>query len=171
MNNRYLQAVCLALGLSVSMLSFGPGVERANAVARVVRPVTPWQVIHPFMQPLTDYGSGHRGVDVAARSGKAIFAPFSGRISWVGWVGTRRTIALTSFSGLVFEAEPACSKLGRGDDVIGGKPFARVCGSVGYTSHCAPTLCAHLGIRNSAGYFSIEALLGDLSPSRLGPTG
>ena len=171
MKNRYLQAVCLALGLAVSLVSFGPGLERARADAQSARPVMPWHVINPFLQPLTDYGTGHRGVDVSAREGQVVFAPFSGRISWVGWVGTRRTVALSSASGLVFEAEPACSRLSRGDIVRSGSPFARICASRTYVGHCEPRLCTHLGLRNSDGYFSIEALLGDLSPSRLGPNG
>ena len=153
--------------LGVSLVASEPGLVRAVAGTRPTRPLKPWTIIHPFSQPLTKYGTGHRGIDVTARAGQILRSPFSGRISWSGWVGSRNTLAVGSRTGLVFEAEPICSKLLAGVSVARGMPIGRVCSSSSYRSHCGVQLCVHLGLRDASGYFSLEQLFGDLPPSRL----
>jgi len=130
-------------------------------------PVRHWVVMNQFRQPLTPYGSGHRGIDVEVKNGEVIHAPFAAKVYWRGWVGTRFTVALVRLDGLIFEAEPVCSRLATGADALAGATVGRVCESPTYVSHCAPRLCAHLGLRTSLGYFSLESFFGELTPSRL----
>ena len=160
-------ASALALALMCTVSVAIPTVEAKAITTPKVHPVSPWIIEQPFRQPLSRYGRGHRGTDVAVRQGQSVRSPFAGKVSWVGWVGSRNTLAVTSPLGLVFEAEPVCTGLARGQGVKRNGRVGRFCPNPHYRNHCYPDLCAHLGLRDSTGYFSLQAYLDELEPSRL----
>lgn len=63
-----------------------------------------WPVVGPvirdFDPPTDPYGSGHRGIDVAAAAGTPILAPEAGTVSFAGKVGGELFITLDHGGGL-----------------------------------------------------------------------
>ena len=128
-------------------------------------------VINDYEAPLTEYGAGHRGIDIAAPLGIEVIAPVSGEISFAGQVGYRESITIRFGASFSASLEPVCSELAEGSLVLAGEVIGTVCEpDVSYQWHCEFT-CLHFGTRTEFGYFSPLALLGVLSPSRLVPLG
>lgn len=104
-------------------------------------PVTPTHVIAGFRAPVDRYGPGHRGVDLTASPGQAVFAPIDGRVTFSGRVAGRDVLSITDGFRRV-TLEPVSSPLRTGSDVIAGA----LVGTVGVGGHCAGR-CLHVGLR------------------------
>jgi hypothetical protein len=129
------------------------------------------EVINQYEAPLTEYGAGHRGIDLEAPIGTEVIAPVSGEISFSGQVGYRESITIMFGNSLKASLEPVCSELIEGTRVLAGEVIGNVCEpDISYQWHCEFT-CLHFGSRTDTGYFSPLALLGVLAPSRLVPLG
>jgi septal ring factor EnvC (AmiA/AmiB activator) len=116
---------------------------------------------------MTEYGEGHRGIDLATQVGEPVLSPADGEISFVGKVGYRNVISVRFGNSLTASMEPVCSDLVEGTFVLMGEEIGLVCEpDPEYIWHCSET-CLHFGTRSEAGYFSPLALIGGLSPSRL----
>jgi murein DD-endopeptidase MepM/ murein hydrolase activator NlpD len=136
----------------------------------------PVSVSGEFHAPLTRYGSGHRGLDLAATDSEVLLAPTNGVVSFAGQVGGKPVVSFQTTDGLRVSFEPACTQLVAGASVSAGSLLGTVCalgsqtqagGANGYLSHCAPLLCLHWGVRNQFGYLSPRLFWGGLQPSRL----
>ncbi len=93
-----------------------------------------------FDPPDTEYGAGHRGLDITARSGAVVRAVAPGQITFVGRVGNVDVVTIdhgTSRSTY----QPVTSSLTAGDAVARGEVIGILQSG---PSHC-PTSCLHLG--------------------------
>jgi murein DD-endopeptidase MepM/ murein hydrolase activator NlpD len=63
-----------------------------------------WPVVGPiidgFAPPDSPFGSGHRGIDIAAGLGTEVLAPADGTVSFAGPVGGRRFVTIDHGDGL-----------------------------------------------------------------------
>jgi murein DD-endopeptidase MepM/ murein hydrolase activator NlpD len=56
-------------------------------------------VIRPFEEPSSPYGSGHRGIDIAAAFGTDMVAAQDGVVSFAGWVAGALFISIDHADG------------------------------------------------------------------------
>ena len=129
--------------------------------------LTPADTVNQYLAPMTEYGSGHRGIDLPTVIGDRVLSPAAGVISFLGKVGYRNVISVSFGSSLTASMEPVCSELLEGTAVSIGDDIGFVCEpDPEYIWHCSE-ICLHFGTRSEAGYFSPLTLIGGLSPSRL----
>ena len=157
------------------LLAFFSSVNLASVASEpLVMPISGashLEVINQYEAPLTEYGAGHRGVDLEAPIGTEVIAPVSGEISFSGQVGYRESITILFGNSFRTSLEPVCSEFIEGTPVLAGDVIGTVCEpDISYQWHCEFT-CLHFGTRTDSGYFSPLALLGVLAPSRLVPLG
>lgn len=123
--------------------------------------------LNHYIAPMTEYGEGHRGIDLPAQIGGQVLSPASGQISFSGKVGYRNVVSIRFGNSFTASLEPVCSDLVEGTQVLMGETIGIVCEpDLEYLWHCEQT-CLHFGTRSDAGYFSPLALIGGLSPSKL----
>ncbi|MGA5231992.1 murein hydrolase activator EnvC family protein [Streptomyces koyangensis] len=122
--------------------------------------------------PATDFGPGHRGVDLTAAVGTTVRAAATGRVSFAGPVAGRGVLAIElSGSGatpLRITYEPVRPLVAVGDEVVAGQPVAVL--EAG--THC-PHSCLHWGLLRGKEYLDPLTLLPEWmlrrGPSRLLP--
>ena len=125
---------------------------------------TPWD--SEYLAPETDYGPGHRGVDLALELDAKIKAPVSGRIAFADLVVDRPVVTIRAESGYLATFEPACTDLKLGDWVTVGSEFAWHCSpKIDYEYHCKS--CVHFSARSQYGYLSPDYFLTKMLPSQL----
>jgi murein DD-endopeptidase MepM/ murein hydrolase activator NlpD len=128
----------------------------------------PVQLARPYLQPTSDYSSGHRGVDLAVHLSQDVLAPADATVSFVGHLVSRDVLTLSHDGGLVSEFEPACAVVKVGQLVRAGQPIAKACDAdPTYQQHCQGLRCIHFSVRLNGKYLSPLALIGGLSPTRL----
>lgn len=131
---------------------------------------TPHRLVRQYLQPASDYSSGHRGVDYEIELGERLFAPADGVISVARVIVNRGVLAIRHGAGLVTELEPVCTNLEVGTPVRKGEEIGWVCAAgENYSQHCPDDLCVHFSLRSEGKYLSPLALIGGLNPSRLLP--
>jgi len=129
--------------------------------------IAPADTMNHYRAPMTEYGSGHRGIDLPVLMGSLVLSPANGQISFAGKVGYRNVVSVRFGNSLSASVEPVCSELFEGSQVSIGDEIGLVCEpDPEYVWHCAET-CLHFGTRSEAGYFSPLAIIGGLSPSKL----
>lgn len=168
------QVLAIAISLAVGAIYFfqHPLSAQATQVRSAVQQTAlgpplnpPLSLARSFRAPLTQYGAGHRGIDLVVSDGDAVLSPASGTISFSGLVATKPVLSLQTPAGLTLSFEPACG-LPVGTTVFMGQALGVICLS-GYASHCLPANCLHFSARNGDGYLSPQYLLGQLGPSHL----
>lgn len=122
-------------------------------------------MVRPFARPSSDYGQGHRGVDLGGRTGEAVEAVDAGTVSHVGVIAGRGTVTVLHASGLRSTYQPVSTMVTVGQVVARGERLG-VLTDAG--SHCAPQACLHLGAVRDRAYLDPMALLG-ARPVRLLP--
>ncbi len=128
--------------LVVSPLAFGAP-PAADAAAPWIWPVA-GPVLEAFDPPDSPYGSGHRGIDIAAPVGANVVAPAGGTVTFSGYVGGRLFVTIDHGGGLESTASWLTSRLvRRGDTVVAGTPIAAT--GWGHPDAVVPHL--HLGVR------------------------
>jgi murein DD-endopeptidase MepM/ murein hydrolase activator NlpD len=137
----------LVLSLVLSVLSVAPAIP-AFASGTWTWPVS-GPVVRAFDPPGTPYGSGHRGIDIAAPVGTVVRAPATGVVTFAGSVGGRLFVTIDHGGGLL----STCSFLSglivrKGDVVVQGQPIA-LSGS-GHVGDISPDV--HLGVRLAGQY-------------------
>jgi murein DD-endopeptidase MepM/ murein hydrolase activator NlpD len=133
-----------------------------TAAQRAARPTARWSwptttrvVLRPWDAPATDYGAGHRGLDVPASPGSPVRAPADGTVAFAGQVGGRSVVTIDHGEGLVSTLDPVVPSLSAGARVRRGDHV----GTVG-TGHCpAASPCLHLGARVDGTYVDPLPLL------------
>ena len=119
-----------------------------------------------YQLPATEYGPGHRGIDLDMQENEQIRAPFDGVVSFVGKVVDRRLITLHSLTGYKASFEPICSELEQGDFVREQEVLGWACSAdKSYAEHCPG--CVHFSVRNEYGYLNPLLFIGQLWPSVL----
>lgn len=109
----------------------------------------PWRVLRPFEAPATRYSAGHRGIDLAAQTGRAVLAPVASTVYFAGRVAGRPVLTLQPAEGLLVSVEPVLSTLAAGDRI----PRGGFVGTVATGGHC-DGVCLHLGVRVNGEYVS-----------------
>lgn len=130
----------------------------------------PPEVVRAFVLPEQRWLPGHRGVDLlvsadAGGSGRAVRAPASGRVRFVGHVAGKPVLVVEHAGGLRSTFEPVASLLVPGAGVTRGQAVGEVATTAG---HCAPSTCLHWGVLRGDTYLDPLALLGP-APVRLLP--
>jgi len=124
--------------------------------ARRTWPVdVPHQVLARFDPPATRWGSGHRGVDLVAVEGNAVYAPAAGVVSFAGVVAGRPVLVVAHAGGLRSTFEPVQSGLPPGTVVRAGEQVGNLAAASG---HCA-TSCLHWGVLRGQTYLDPLAWL------------
>ncbi|MBM7475121.1 murein hydrolase activator EnvC family protein [Curtobacterium herbarum] len=115
----------------------------ARSAARWSWPTATRVVVRPWEAPATDYGPGHRGLDVPAPPGTPVTAPADGTVAFAGQVGGRPVVTIDHGGGLVSTLDPVVPSVSAGAVVRRGQGV----GTVG-NGHCPATApCLHLGAR------------------------
>lgn len=149
---RWSTTVVLVLALSGAGVSPGvagadPGLvaRTAGAAGRFVPPITgPAVVLSPFRPPASRYGTGHRGVDLAAPTGATVRAAGAGTVVFAGALAGRGVVSIEHSIGLRTTYEPVTPLVRAGQQVAAGNPIGTV--GAGHAS-CAPASCLHWGAR------------------------
>ncbi|KAA1398061.1 M23 family metallopeptidase [Aeromicrobium ginsengisoli] len=108
-----------------------------------------------FDPPATDYGRGHRGVDLAATAGDAVRAVAAGRVVFAGQVGGIAVVTI-DHGRERSTYQPVKARVRVGDAVRAGQVIGTLLGS---PSHCAGA-CLHLGRLVGDDYLDPLELLG-----------
>jgi murein DD-endopeptidase MepM/ murein hydrolase activator NlpD len=133
--------VSVLLGVAVLLGPRGPsdpGVLHGQGVWPL-RPVP--AVVHGFDPPGSQWGSGHRGVDLAGTPGQVVQAALPGRVTYAGRLAGRGVVVV-SHGQTRTTYEPVGAIVSVGDVVSAGAPIGRL-GLAG--SHCFPQACLHWG--------------------------
>ncbi|PPL16524.1 hypothetical protein GY24_12555 [Microterricola pindariensis] len=145
----------------------GPVNPTARELARWDWPLgLPHIVVRGFQAPATRYAAGHRGIDLEAAVGTAVFAPAAGSVSFAGVVVDRPVLAIRHDGELVSSYEALESDLAAGDTVAAGQRI----GVIAAGGHCDGG-CLHFGVRLRGSYVSPMLLLGGMQRAVLLPLG
>ena len=123
-----------------------------------------WPVVGPVIQafdpPDTPYGSGHRGIDIAAEVGTTIVAPADGTVTFAGPIGGYLFVTMDHGGGLSSTYSWLSAKLVRkGDRVLRHQPIAFT--GWGHPDASIPHL--HLGVKLDGAYVDPLSYLGPVS--------
>jgi murein DD-endopeptidase MepM/ murein hydrolase activator NlpD len=108
-----------------------------------------------FDPPATDYGPGHRGVDLRATAGDVVRAVAAGRVVFAGQVGGIGVVTV-DHGRERSTYQPVRARVNVGDAVRPGQVIGTLLGS---PSHC-PGACLHLGRLAGDDYLDPLELLG-----------
>ena len=114
-------------------------------------------VLARFDPPEVAWGSGHRGVDLAAWVGQEVLAPAAGTVTFSGVVVDRGVVVVTTASGLRTTFEPVEGAVSVGSAVSRGQVIGHVTHAPG---HCSPAVCLHWGVLRGDAYLDPLAFLG-----------
>lgn len=145
---RALSLVPLIQLLSMLVVAAGPAPTAPGA--RWGWPLDPApSVVRRFDAPADPWGSGHRGVDLAAAAGQQVRAPEAGTVSFAGVVAGRPVVVVTHSDGLRSTFEPVLPTSAVGTTVAAGAVVGAVASTPG---HCAPETCVHWGVLRGDAY-------------------
>lgn len=113
-------------------------------------------VVTAYRAPAHEYGAGHRGVDLAAKTDAVVRAPAEGTVAFSGTVVDRPLLTIEHAGGTVSTFEPLESALSPGDAVSAGDEIGRVAAG----GHAAPGTI-HLGVRVDGHYINPLLLFGE----------
>ncbi|WP_246037921.1 M23 family metallopeptidase [Saccharothrix texasensis] len=120
-----------------------PPSARASRPPRFAWPLAPpHQVVRAFEAPATEYGPGHRGVDLAAPAGAAVLAAADAVVVHAGPVADRAVVSLLHPGGLRTTYEPVTPAVRRGQPVRRGDLIGTL--DPGHEG-CPTDTCLHWG--------------------------
>jgi murein DD-endopeptidase MepM/ murein hydrolase activator NlpD len=114
------------------------------------------RVTRRFDPPASDYGAGHRGVDLAGRPGQPVLAAGAGVVLFAGMVAGRPVISVVHANGLRTTYEPVDPSVAAGQPVARGSPIGTL--TAGHAG-CPATACLHWGLRRGDAYLDPLQLL------------
>ena len=172
----FRRALCLAFVLTVSYCAFGLAADVSpahSAPSGWTWPVNRGrQVSRAFVAPATEFGAGHRGIDVPATVGEILVAPTDVRVAFSGRVVDRDVITLDAGEWAVGGShltatwlvtfDGASATVDVGSRVPAGAPVA----VVSPTPHCA---CVHVGLRYAGEYVNPLLVWGEVPRAVLLP--
>ncbi|MDT4920331.1 MAG: hypothetical protein QOI15_1233 [Pseudonocardiales bacterium] len=142
-----------------------PSDPAASAVQYAAPLPGPLDVVRGFDPPPTEYGAGHRGVDLRAAPGATVAAAAAGRVEFAGQVAGRGVVVVAHRDGIRTEYEPVRPAVETGDRVRPGQLIGTVHGR---HNGCAAS-CLHWGARRGDSYLDPLGLLAPLGPVVLLP--
>lgn len=102
-------------------------------------------VTRAFDPPESDFGSGHRGVDLAATPGQRVRAVDAGVVVFAGRLAGRGVVSIQHQRGLRTTYEPVRPVVTAGTRVYQGQVIGTV---VAGHPACSAKACLHWGVRN-----------------------
>jgi murein DD-endopeptidase MepM/ murein hydrolase activator NlpD len=124
----------------------------------------PRTIVRPFIAPESEYGPGHRGIDIASTAGADIRSPADGVVHFSGMVAGRPVLSIEHDGALISSFEPVMSELTAGTPVQRGELVGQLA-----PGHC-DRVCVHFGVRLHGQYVSPLNYLGGVARSILLPT-
>lgn len=152
---------CMLLAL---VMVLGVGRPAAAAPAPGVPPVA-GPVVRGFSPPEVPWGSGHRGIDIAAEPGAVVVAPVAGVVTFAGIIAGRPVLVITHGATRT-TLEPVSASVPTGAAVSAGQ----MVGLLSPGHRCDAPACLHWGLRRGEQYLDPLSLLA-VSEVRLLPTG
>jgi len=113
-------------------------------------------VVHAFDPPGSDFGAGHRGVDLAGRPGQVVAAALPGQVTFAGRLAGRGVVVV-SHGPTRTTYEPVRAIVRVGDLVDAGTPLGVLDLPL---SHCFPSACLHWGWVRGETYLDPLELVG-----------
>ncbi len=108
-------------------------------------PVDDPDVVSGFRPPAADWQRGHRGIDLAARTGDPVRAMASGIIGFAGAVAGKGVVTIVLAGGARLTYEPVLASVRTGAMVRDGEAIGSVAAAGG---HCGGARgCVHVGLR------------------------
>lgn len=147
----------------VSRLPFGQ--SQATETPRGVWPLDPHEVVRRFDPPDSQWGSGHRGVDLRGRPAEPVRAALAGVIRFAG-VLAGRGVVVVGHGDTRTTYEPVTATVHVGQRVTSGQLIGTL---TAVQSHCRPAACLHWGWLRGAEYLDPLLLVGEARPIRLLP--
>jgi len=165
----WLLTALVSLVLTLSSPAPAPAWDRVVPPAED-DPVGVWplqpqpEVVDHFDPPDQPWGAGHRGVDLAGRTGQEVRSALPGRVVFAGRIAGRGVVAVSHGSTRT-TYEPVTATVQVGDEVAAGAGIGRLelAGS-----HCFPRACLHWGWLRGEVYLDPLRLVG-AGPVRLLP--
>ncbi len=121
-------------------------------------------VVAGFDPPLSAYGPGHRGVDLAGTPGQQVRAAAPGRVTFAGSLAGRGVVVV-GHGATRTTYQPVRAGVEVGAVVAAGDVIGRL---ERFGSHCAPEACLHWGLIEGETYLDPLTLVG-AGPVRLLP--
>ena len=119
-------------------------------------------VINAFDPPASPFGSGHRGIDIAATAGTPVLAPAPGTITFAGPVAGHLFVTIDHGGGVESTYSwVSALVVKKGDVVAAGTLVAR--SGAGHPTDPVPSL--HMGVKLHDVYVDPLAYLGPMSVS------
>jgi murein DD-endopeptidase MepM/ murein hydrolase activator NlpD len=162
----HLAAVLVAFGLPAPVPPLpAPAAVLEQSPAEGVWPLDPQPaVVEGFAPPLSPYGAGHRGVDLAGRAGQVVRAAVGGRVTFAGSLAGRGVVVV-AHGATRTTYEPVRASVAAGDVVAAGDRLGTL---QSFASHCTPAACLHWGLIEGETYLDPLTLVG-AGPVRLLP--
>lgn len=126
------------------------------------RPPVDGAVTRLFDPPAVRWGSGHRGVDLAAGPGAPVRSPAAGVVAYAGPVAGRGVVTVLHDDGLRSSLEPVDADVAPGDRVVPGTVLGTLQDRSGHEG-------VHWGVRDGDAYLDPLSLLARTSPVVLLP--
>nr|WP_246382336.1 M23 family metallopeptidase [Prauserella isguenensis] len=124
------------------------------------------EVARPFDPPDSEYGPGHRGVDLVAEPGQPVSVAAAGRVVYAGDLAGRGVVSIEHRDGLRTTYEPVSAQVAEGDRVRAGARIGTV--ARGHDG-CPDSACLHWGLRRGEQYLDPLAFVAAAGPLRLKP--
>lgn len=158
----------LALPLTLPLAIPLPASARsADPDPRFSWPLSPEPaVVTPFQPPSSDYGPGHRGVDLAASAGQQVLAAGPGVVVFAGIVAGQGVVSIDHDGELHTTYEAVTPTVTVGTQVYQGQPIGLT--TAGHPG-CPVAVCLHWGVRRGEEYLNPLALIRTVSAIRLKP--
>lgn len=122
------------------------------------------EVVAPFEPPASEYGAGHRGVDLAGSPGQPVRSALPGTLAFTGVIAGR-PVVVVDHGDTRTTYEPVVADAAVGTRVAAGDRIGRLALP---GSHCLPRACLHWGWLRGEAYLDPLLLVGG-GPVRLLP--
>ena len=124
----------------------------------------PGSVVRGFEPPGSDFGAGHRGVDLDASPGEVVRTAGTGQVTFAGSVAGTRWVSVQHADGVLTSYGPlAPLRIRTGEQVAGGQPLGVL--AAGGHGHGGQDRGLHWGARRYGRYLDPLTLL-DAAPPR-----
>jgi len=117
----------------------------------------PHPVVRPFKPPATQYGSGHRGVDLGGQPGEPVLAAGDGVVVFAGSLAGRGVVSIDHGGGLRTTYEPLTVLVSAGRRVERGTVIGQL--APGHEGCAKAPACLHWGARRGREYLDPLGLL------------